>query len=213
MHPNFSLLWQHSSFSSPYYMPYAAHMLYWIYFVAVQKQTHIRNTKINVLNRQHVPIRGRRPTNVYRFFLFPGMIVVTSAILEVPRPSKGWEPMKSSWQFCWAFLGWWVSVSFGTRIRFFVRTLYGFHVVSCKVRVGEMCCSPVFPMSIYWDVARITWWKRGQGKDWSAEKWWKERLKHTYERKLGGGFKHVLFSLWKIPILTSIFFKWVETTN
>ena len=40
-----------------------------------------------------------------------------------------------------------------------------------------------------------TWWKRGQGKDWSAEslvdlfwgqKWWKDRLKHKYERNLFG---------------------------
>ena len=33
---------------------------------------------------------------------------------------------------------------------------------------------------------------------------------------LGGGFKYFLFSprkLGKIPILTSIFFRWVETTN
>ena len=37
-----------------------------------------------------------------------------------------------------------------------------------------------------------------------------------FKRQLGGGFKYFSFSprkLGKIPILTSIFFRWVETTN
>ena len=151
-------------------MPYAAHMLYQIYFVAVQKQTQIRNTKINVLNRQHTEKRTKIDKCVPIFFLFPGMIAVTSAILEVPRPSKGWEPMKSSWQFCWAFLGWWVSVSFGTRIRFFVRILYGFHVVSCKLGWVK-CVAHLYSPWAYTGMSQefSTWWKRGQEKDWSAE--------------------------------------------
>ena len=37
-----------------------------------------------------------------------------------------------------------------------------------------------------------------------------DRERGNAVKKIGGGFKYFL---WKIPILTSIFFKWVETTN